>query len=62
MPLMRVVAWIAGSVALVGLAATFWLTAPSDPVSSPLARIWQPDPPAPTRSEGGPAIHWGGRR
>lgn len=59
---MRVLTWIAGSVALVGVAAAFWLTAPSDPVSSPLARIWKPDPPAPSRSESGPAIHWGGAR
>ncbi|NBB84245.1 MAG: hypothetical protein GVY28_12675 [Alphaproteobacteria bacterium] len=62
MSLLRVCAYIAASVAAVGLVTTLWLTAPSDPVSSPLARIWKPDPPAPSRSEGGPSIHWGGSR
>lgn len=62
MSLIRVLAWIAGSVALAAVVATFWLTAPSDPVSSPLARVWKPDPPPASRGENGPAIHWGGAR
>ena len=58
----RVAGYVAASIAVVGLMAILWLTVPSDPATSPLARIWKPNSPAPSYSEGGPAIHWGGRR
>jgi hypothetical protein len=62
MSLLRVAGYIAASIAAVGLMATLWLTAPSDPASSPLARIWTPQGQTSGHSEGSPAIHWGGRR